>query len=221
MLQERTSETDFKKPREDIASLLDCLTLRGFCPFEILARSILERLPGRSSFICFRENPSLWCKGVPAIRGTNGFIGVRPDCLKQRGSAKKGTLTTAGEKCMLILWKEKWKAGGIGVKKIVYPFAGLIVESLVWMSALFIWSQYLTDAIAAWLGEAYWNSFGAAARPYMVLYFLVIFLLLTLCVVLMNRLKALKSHIAVTVLTGGNLLWLGYMLFYGGCQFLV
>lgn len=107
------------------------------------------------------------------------------------------------------------------MKKIVYPFAGLIVESLVWMSALFIWSQYLTDAIAAWLGEAYWNSFGAAARPYMVLYFLVIFLLLTLCVVLMNRLKALKSHIAVTVLTGGNLLWLGYMLFYGGCQFLV
>lgn len=82
------------------------------------------------------------------------------------------------------------------MKKAVYPVVGLLVESLGWMSALFICSEYLVPAVEVRLGKTYFLTYGKAARPYMALYFLAVFVLLTLCLVLLHRLTPLKSSAA-------------------------
>ena len=53
----------------------------------------------------------------------------------------------------------------------------------------------------------------------LALYFLAVFVLLTLCIVLIHRLTPLKSGAAAAVLTVGNLLWLGFMLLYYVCTY--
>ena len=105
------------------------------------------------------------------------------------------------------------------MKKAIYTAAGLLVESLGWMAALFICSEYLLSAVMNRLGDTYWRTYGKAARPYMALYFLAVFVLLTLCIVLIHRLTPLKSGAAAAVLTVGNLLWLGFMLLYYVCTY--
>ena len=84
------------------------------------------------------------------------------------------------------------------MKKAVFALVGIAAESLAWMAALFLCSEFFEQAVRGWLG---------------VLYFVGFFLLITGCAALVNRLMRLKSGEIVVLLGVVNFLWLGGMVF--------
>ena len=99
------------------------------------------------------------------------------------------------------------------MKKAVFVLAGIAAESLAWMAALFLYSEFFEQAVRRWLGDRYFETYGRAAHPALVLYLVGFFLLITGCAALVNRLMRLKSGEIVVLLGVVNFLWLGGMVF--------
>ena len=99
------------------------------------------------------------------------------------------------------------------MKKAVFALVGIAAESLAWMAALFLCSEFFEQAVRGWLGDRYFETYGRGAHPALVLYFVGFFLLITGCAALVNRLMKLKSGEIVVLLGVVNFLWLGGMVF--------
>ncbi len=98
------------------------------------------------------------------------------------------------------------------MKRLVFAAAGLILESLGWTASVFFCVMYGQYVLQERLGEAFRRTNGAAARPYLALYFFAVFLLLTLCALLLNRFAKRRDRGVMLPLTLGNLVWLGCLL---------
>lgn len=51
------------------------------------------------------------------------------------------------------------------MKKAVFALAGIAAESLAWMAALFLCSEFFEQAVRGWLGDRYFETYGRAAHP--------------------------------------------------------
>ena len=54
---------------------------------------------------------------------------------------------------------------------------GSVLIFLLWAGSVFLYSLKLDDVVQRIIGERYWSSYGAAARPYMAFYYFLVFLL--------------------------------------------
>ena len=100
-------------------------------------------------------------------------------------------------------------------KRAVGIIAAVVAQAFLWFASMFIWSWWVDDLVRAIAGDAYWSTWGAAVRPYMLVYWLL-FLAVNIVIVcftqrFFQRVGPKVAYVAACV-TANNLVYVGFIL---------
>lgn len=85
------------------------------------------------------------------------------------------------------------------MKKLLLVITSIITQLLIWALAFFAFFWFIEDIIKNLLGDILYNTYGKAVRPYMLLYFVLIFIIAEVAALLSNKIIKMKNHIFLYV----------------------
>ena len=87
------------------------------------------------------------------------------------------------------------------MKKIVYVVSSIGIQVFLWWLSVFFLTEKVQNYIADYLGEIFWRSNGAAARPYLALYYFISFIIIFVITIFHYKLMKIKqSNYLLTLL---------------------
>ena len=80
------------------------------------------------------------------------------------------------------------------MKKALRVLSSIIAQLLIWIVAYSCFFGFIADSIKHFLGDTLYSTYGKALRPYMLLYFFVIFILTEIAALVSNKLIKIQKY---------------------------